>query len=105
MKPEDNSSSKESQLAQHILPASANLLGICFLIFGLVRHQENADSTLLDDCAALAILCFLVSSLLSYLCLRSKQWRRAERIADISFLVGLCIMATGAGLIAMRYIK
>lgn len=93
------------QLAQHILPASANLLGICFLIFSLAHYQSKLEQTILDDCSAVAILVFMLASLLSYLSLRSPHRVLYERIADIAFLLGLGILTTTAILITLRLMQ
>lgn len=93
------------QLSHHILPTSANLLGICFLIFTMAHFQSKAEETFLDDCAALAILIFMLASLLSYLSIRSPNRAGLERVADISFIVGLGILTTTAVLIAFRLMK
>ncbi len=94
-----------NQLSQHILPASANLLGICFLIFTLAHYQSKTEETLLDDCSAFAILIFMLASLLSYLSIRSPNRALLERIADIAFLLGLGVLTTAALLITLRFIK
>ena len=91
-------------LSNHILPTSSNLLGICFLIFSLVHFQDKADSTLLDDCAALAIVIFLAASIFSYLSLRSPSKHRLEKMADITFLAGICLLAATATFVAVRFI-
>lgn len=93
------------RLSHHILPTSANLLGICFVIFSLVHSQGREHSTVLDDCAAVSVGIFLLSAVLSYLSIRSPQYRRLERLADIVFLCGLGVMAATALLMTLKFVK
>lgn len=90
-------------LANHILPTTANLLGICFVIFSISHLQNSADASWLDEFCAAAILVFLFSCLFSYASLRSPKYRHLEIIADISFILGLFLMAIPVTLIAIKY--
>jgi magnesium-transporting ATPase (P-type) len=92
-------------VAHHILPTSSNLLGICFLIFSLVHLKDNAESSLLDEFSALAIVVFLVASICSYLSLRDEHNPILERIADVSFILGLCILTATALLLTLKFIQ
>ncbi|AZZ36775.1 hypothetical protein CIK05_08215 [Bdellovibrio sp. qaytius] len=92
-------------LGNHILPTSANLLGICFLIFSLAQFQSQLAATLLDEFSAVAIVFFLVSCFFSYFSLRAKNSVRFERIADNSFLCGLLLMAVPVIMLAFTYFK
>jgi hypothetical protein len=91
-------------VAHHILPTSANLLGICFLIFSLVHLRDNPDASLLDEFSALAIVVFLIASICSYMSLRSEHNEIFERIADVSFILGLCILTAAAVLLTLRFV-
>jgi hypothetical protein len=76
--------------SHHILPTSSNLLGICFLIFSIVRSSEMQDKTLLDDLCLVAVLLFMITSLLSYISIRStKNQDKYERCADAIFIGAL----------------
>lgn len=98
------SESETRNIANHILPTSANLLGICFLIFSMVHFQDKAEVTLLDDASAVAILVFLIASLCSYVSLRSKRYAWMEKVADLTFLIGLIILATVSAFIAVHFL-
>lgn len=91
-------------VSHHILPASANLLGICFLIFSLVHLRDNPDASLLDEFCAFAIVVFLIASICSYLSIRSEQNQVFEKIADVSFILGLCILTGAAILLTLRFV-
>jgi len=81
--------------SQHILPTSANLLGLCFLILSLKKiWKVNAVVELIDRVDGVTILIFLTASLLSYASMRSKtNGDRYEKIADIVFLAGLILLS------------
>lgn len=96
---------ERQNLGNHILPTAANLLGICFLIFSIARFQDKASATLLDEFAAIAMIAFLISCFFSYFSLRSKKGVLYEKIADISFLLGLLVMAIPSFMVAITYIQ
>ncbi len=80
----------ENPKSHHILPASANLLGICFLIFSIIRVSGIDGKTLIDELCLVAILQFMCSCILSYFSLRSiKHPASYERWADTIFISGL----------------
>jgi hypothetical protein len=81
-------------LGQHILPTSANLLGICFAIFTVIRALGFGESTYIDEMAIVAVFLFLGSCLFSYTSMRSrKRWVLYEKIADFIFISGLGFMS------------
>lgn len=75
----------------HILNTSSNLLGICFIVLTSLKVLNLTGKTLIDEFTAVAIFMFMVSSLLSFLSLKSNSEKsyRYEKIADIIFLLGL----------------
>ncbi len=78
----------------HILNASSNLLGICFIVLTSLKVLKKSDTTIIDEVALVAILLFTASCILSFLSIRgiSKRIKVYESIADILFLVGLCLL-------------
>lgn len=96
--------SKRAPVASHILSASANLLGICFLIFSLVIHQSGWNATILDECAAISVVFFFVASLCSYISLRKGRSDWWETIADVTFFSGLIVMAIASILISFQFL-
>jgi len=77
-------------VAKHILPTAANLLGICFILLSYIKLAKLAAETIIDESLGVVIVLFLFSSILSYASMRSHHHSDIyEKIADIIFLVGL----------------
>jgi hypothetical protein len=91
----------------HILNTSANLLGFCFIVLTSVKISALTESSFIDEGAALAIVIFMSSCLLSFLAMRSKTARGAklERFADLCFFSGLIVLFITTMLIAFNVIK
>ena len=91
----------------HILNTSANLLGFCFIVLTSVKISKLEESSFIDEGAALAIIIFMSSCLLSFLAMRSTTNRAAkmERGADVLFLFGLIVLFITTMLIAFNIIK
>lgn len=84
-------------ITHHILPTSANLLGICFVILSFIKMGGNSNTTLLDECVILPIILFFVASFLSYLSMRSKYDKpKIEHWADLIFMYGLLSLSVTA---------
>lgn len=77
--------------SSHILTTSSNLLGICFIVLTSLKLLNLDGKTLIDEFTAVAVFMFMLSSVLSFLSIRSKNGKseRYEKIADIIFLLGL----------------
>ena len=71
----------------YIINASANLLGICFVIITGLKLSGVALYTLADEVAMFASIGFMSSLILSYLSIRTKRDTTNERIADIIFIL------------------
>jgi len=82
---------KQKEKSSHILNTSSNLLGICFIVLTSLKLLNLDGKTLIDEFTAVAIFMFMVSSVLSFLSLRSKNGKsgRYEKTADIIFPLGL----------------
>ena len=91
----------------HILNTSANLLGFCFIVLTSVKISKLEESSFIDEGAALAIIIFMSSCLLSFLAMRSTTVRasKMERGADVLFLGGLIVLFITTMLIAFNIIK
>jgi len=82
-------------MAKHILPTSANLLGLCFVIFTLKKlWKADGVERIIDKMDGVVIIIFLAASVLSYASMRSaKNSDHYERIADMYFLpVSFCCL-------------
>ena len=98
---------EKSNRSPHILSTSANLLGFCFIVLTSVKISKLEQSSYIDEGAALAILIFMSSCLLSFLAMRSTETRsiKMERSADYFFLIGLVVLFITTVLIAFNIIK
>ena len=86
--------SPDAILSHHILPSAATMIGICTTLIGLVKIIEaRIGPSHVDEWAGLAALLFLASAFGSYLSMRPRLTRaaslRLERVADVTFLLGL----------------
>ncbi len=100
---------QESNLCIYIFTASAALVGVCLTVIGIFRitTELKSVSTIGDNLLAIDALGFLVSSILSYIALRTRLIRRRralERLADGIFLTSLSLMAVVCGMIAYEFI-
>lgn len=91
----------------HILNTSATLLGICFVVLTSLNVMNVTAKTILDELTTAAIVMFMISSLLSFLSMRSKlsPGERYEKIADFVFLAGLFFLFITTLLLAFNIIK
>jgi len=91
---QENSNDKKN-MAKHILPTSANLLGLCFVIFTLKKlWKADGVEKIIDKLDGVVIIVFLAASLLSYASIRAeKNSDLYERIADTIFLAGLFLLS------------
>ena len=91
----------------HILTASSTLLGLCFVVLTSFKVNNSTEESIIDEFTAVAILMFMVSSILSYLSMRNTDMpgKTYEKIADIVFLSGLGFLFVTTMLITMNVIK
>ena len=93
--------------SQHILSTASNLLGICFIVLTSLKLLKLQEQTLVDEFTAGAMILFMISSILSFLSLRSngKYAVRYENTAEILFLTGLLCLFVTTMLITFNVIK
>jgi type III secretory pathway component EscT len=86
---------EKKNVSRHILPTSANLLGLCFVILSFIKFWcRGRIETIIDELLGIAVMLFLVSSILSYASMRSKgKTEYFEKMADIIFLCGLVFLS------------
>jgi len=90
-------------ISHHILPTSSSMVGICLASISILRLLEltNRVAVLVDVPVAIDSLIFLVSSVLSYLSIRSRRnTDKLEHVADVIFLIGLTLMVVNSFLLA-----
>ena len=76
--------------APHILNTSATLFGLCYVVFTSLKALKVDRESLIDECTAVSMFLFLLSSLLSFLSIRGlKRSLLFERLAEYIFLAGL----------------
>jgi hypothetical protein len=83
-----------NEKSSHILNASSNLLGICFILITSFRVLHLSSTTFFDELSVLALVLFMASCILSFLSIRSKSSKSVlyENIADGIFLSGLIVL-------------
>ncbi len=90
----------------HVLNASSNLIGFCFLVITSLRFLSKSTGTVIDELATVSMVFFMAASILSFLSLK-KISRRAEileRIASGLFLSGLLLLFMTTLLFSLRLI-
>jgi surface polysaccharide O-acyltransferase-like enzyme len=90
--------------APHILNASSNLLGLCFVVLTSLKFLKLTDRTYIDETVAVALVFFMLSCILSFLSIRGniKAGGRLEALADYLFLGGMVILFVTAMLIIFK---
>lgn len=95
---------KRKEVAQHILPTAAHLLGLCFILLSFIKLENLLAATLIDESLGFVILLFLFASIFSYAAMRSyRHSERYERIADLVFLIGLGFLTLVALAIVLQH--
>jgi drug/metabolite transporter (DMT)-like permease len=88
---------QEENIAIHIFTVSAAMVGICLTVIGILSFIVTANKieTFGDDITAMAAIIFLVSCIIAYTAIKTKERKRRlklEKIADAFFIVGLTLM-------------
>ncbi|MDX2027093.1 MAG: hypothetical protein SFW62_00480 [Alphaproteobacteria bacterium] len=74
----------------HILSASTDLIGICFILITGMKLTNASVATIADEICFFAAVVLIGSCILSYISIRAeKNAERLEKIADYLFLTGL----------------
>ncbi|ANE50692.1 hypothetical protein SY85_09440 [Flavisolibacter tropicus] len=97
-----------NQTSPHILNTSSNLLGLCFLVLTSIRLLDVSGKTIIDEVVSVAALAFMVSSILSFLSIKSHKElksRRLEDVADYFFMGGLCTLFLVIVVITFQFMK
>jgi hypothetical protein len=82
------------QKSPHILNASSNLLGLCFVVLTSLKILKLAEKTMIDEITAGTTILFMTSCILSFMSIRNSfnKSDQLEKIADIIFLSGLGLL-------------
>lgn len=92
----------------HILNASSNLLGICFVVLTSIKFFKIQQETLVDEFTIATMTLLMVSCILSFLSLKTNSPVRSgryERIADNCFFISLLTLFVTTMLITFNVIK
>lgn len=91
----------------HILNASSNLLGFCFIVLTSLRVLNLNGKTIIDELTSVAMIMFMMSSVLSFLSMRYSKIKgdRFEKVADIIFLTGLFFLFVTTMFITFDIVK
>lgn len=95
---------KDNHKSPHILNASSNLLGLCFVVLTSLKLLNVSQKTAIDESTTAAIIFFMSSCILSFLSIRG-DIRKYENIADYLFLGGLFILFITTILFALNIIS
>jgi amino acid permease len=98
---EDNEKNNRSP---HVLNASSNLLGLCFVVLTSLKVLKFSDTTLIDELTIGATILFMISCILSFLLIRRNN-KRYENIADLTFLLGLITLFVTTILFSFNVIR
>jgi uncharacterized membrane protein YkgB len=83
----------DNNKSNHILNASSNLLGLCFVVLTSLKLLNISHRTIIDELTGCAIVLFMASCFLSFLSIRgSRMGDRFEDIADYLFLSGIILL-------------
>lgn len=99
---------EKNNKSTHILNASSNLVGFCFIVLTSLTIFQKNSLTFIDECTTLALIMFVGSTIFSFLSIRSNNKTRSyihERVADIIFLIGLLSLLATIILITFNVIS
>ena len=95
----------ENKLSHHILPTSAQLVGVCVTVISLIKVLHIGQiGIIISRLLAVNCILFTVSALLSYASMRGYKMERMERYADQFFMIGLMELSGCALLLAFEII-
>ena len=78
---------KNEKSSPHILNASSNLLGLCFVVLTSLKLLDIAHKTVIDDLTVAATIFFMASCILSFLSIRGNAKNEGwyERLQTINY--------------------
>ncbi|QNF34884.1 hypothetical protein HUW51_19945 [Adhaeribacter swui] len=81
-----------NKTSQHIIGTSANLLGFCLFVITSIHLTNRIENTLADELTSIVALFLTVSSVFSFISIRTENTNRGyklEQIADYLFIISL----------------
>ena len=84
----------KNEKSSHILNASSNLLGICFIVITSLQVLKLSNETIIDEISVGAIVLFMTSVILSFLSIRrnNQSGKVLESIAEYCFIGGISLL-------------
>jgi len=95
---------QDNDRSPHVLNASSNLLGLCFVVLSSIKILNLSEKTIIDDLTTAATILFMISCILSFLSIK-KKGSRYESIADAVFLAGLLTLFVTTILFSFNIIR
>ena len=86
--------SSNREKAPHILNASSNLVGFCFVVLTSLKMFNKHEKNLIDEATIVVLVLFMSSCFLSFLSIRKSgtMGQKLEKAAEYSFQAGLGIL-------------
>jgi hypothetical protein len=87
---------QDREKAPHILNASSNLVGFCFVVLTSLKIFSAHEKNLLDEATLMVLVLFMSSCFFSFMSIRKtgKTGDTLEKIAEYAFAGGLTILFT-----------
>jgi hypothetical protein len=98
----------DNNKSAYILNTSSNLLGICFIVLTSLKVLKLKQTSIIDEFTAIATVCFMISSILSFLSIRSSNSKfsvKYENTAEFFFMTGLSVLFITTMVITFDIIK
>lgn len=93
------------ELSHHILPTSAQLIGVCMTVISLVKLLHlKSGAVVLDGLLVTDTIFFLVSAKLSYIAMKKYRFHNFEKFADLFFIFGLIVLSLCAVLLGFELV-
>ena len=95
-----------NKTSNHILSTSANLLGFCLFVITAIHISNKVENTFIDEITSIVALLLAVSSLLSFLSIKTNHLKREailEKIAEILFVVALLGIFVVTVILAVKF--
>ena len=98
---------EQNEKSPHILNASSNLVGICFIVLTSLKVLNKSETSIIDEITVVAIILFMASCIFSFLSIRGVSSKSIflERIADVIFLGGLSLLFLTTILFSLNIIR
>lgn len=93
--------------SQHILNASCNLLGFCFVILTSLKISRYSEASIIDEITGVACILLIVSCVFSFLSIRTANDKfiiHYEKIADRFFISALLLVFVITFMVAFSFI-